>query len=131
MGFSLLNKSHWKEVHHNTLYFAYTWSFMISSKKSFSNKLNTLGECNNNKRRILFTHKFKEVCFKSGFFGFWCSQCVPTKLPSSFQNVHIKFPPCPNAFLICSPSSQDVPKRTTHFNPMTFAQSWTITFIFV
>jgi hypothetical protein len=48
---------------------------------------------------------------------------VPNVFPPSFQNVHIKFPPCPNAFLICSPSSQDVPKRTTHFNPMTFAQS--------
>ncbi len=55
--------------------------------------------------------------FKSGLFGFLCSQCVPTKLPSSFQYVCIKFPLCPNAFLICSPSSQDVPNSTTHFIP--------------
>lgn len=53
--------------------------------------------------------------FKSGFFWFWCSQCVPTKLSSSFQYVDIKFPWCPNAFLICSPSFQDVPISTAHF----------------
>ncbi len=79
--------------------------------------MNRLGECNNNKRRILLHINSKKCFSRVDFLDFDVPNVFPPSSHQSFQYVCIKFPQCPNAFLICSPSSQDVPNSTTQFLP--------------
>jgi hypothetical protein len=87
MGFSLLIKVIEKKciiIHSTLLTLEVLW---FHEKNSFSNKLNRLGECNNNKRRILLHINSKKCFSRVDFLDF----DVPNVFPPSFHQVFNMF----------------------------------------